>query len=254
MHLLDRIAVPDGEFLRYGKYAGGEKTATILMVNRFEKGKGGERLSVCYMEGYKVKNPENIPADYRDYHARRVFSLETGTLEDLSYNFPVTNVSKLSGDPSRLPGEFYRHYIMNGDTLDMETRTCRDDKTNSFKSRVVIKAGYPAWDLDSTLMYSFRYFDVFKPGIFYVVVPAIVKEPLPVSFKVIGREKIKTGMGEFDTIKLGVSISDPFLGKLLDSFLESTTLWIENSDRKLLVKMDAAGVYAELEAVSNVIK
>ena len=254
MKLLDKTAVPDGEFLRYGKYSFGEKTAVIYLVSRLGETAGGEAVDTCYVEGFKPGSGDKIPSNYRDYHGRRVFSLKTGSLKELFYNWPVENLSKNSADPSRFPGEYYRSFRMNGEDLDMESRVLRNDTTISIKSRVHVKNGYPLWDLDSTTLFSFRYFDMSRPGILYVVIPSLLKEPLPLSFKIIGREKIRTGLGEFETVKLGALISDPFLGKLMDGFVDSTTLWVEDSDRKLLFKMEAAGIKMELEAVSNVLK
>jgi hypothetical protein len=251
LKLYDNMPVPDGEYLRYGKYQGGEKIVTIYFVTRFENA-NNKAEAYCYMDAIKAGSGEILPEDYKDYPSKRSVSLETGSLQELTYNWPV-DLTKKMNDPSKFPGEYYRHYLLNGDVMNMESRTFSGYRTNYIKNRVSIKKGYPVWDLDTAMIFSFRYFNIFKPGIIYIVVPSIIKDPLPAGFKVFGKEKLKTGIGEINTVKIGLSITDPFLGRLLSGFLDTTFLWVEDSGRKLLVRVKGAGLTMELEAVSNVL-
>lgn len=119
--------------------------------------------------------------------------------------------------------------------------------------RESVKKDYPTWDLYSFSLFSFRYLDIYKPGILYIVIPTIIKDPIPGYFKVIAKEKLKTRLGEFDAVKVGVAASDPFLGKLMESYSKDTFIWFEDSDRRVLLKMESSGVKMEIEVISNVL-
>ncbi len=253
----DKISIPDGEFLQYGKYVGGERTATIDFVSKIVSNTGNEAFLITYLDAARVNSDDRIPGNYSNYCSIKTISLKTGSQMESVYNFSrMTNKNinsdKSLRDPSRFPGEFYRHYTLRDGMMDMEIKTCLDGVIKDMRYREPVKRDYPVMDTDTALLFSFRFLDIFKNGIFYAIVPAIIKEPLPLICRVAGKEKIKTAAGEFDTVKLAIVLGDPFLGGLMDNYLKNSCLWMENSGRRLLVKMEAAGVKMELESVSNV--
>ena len=150
-------------------------------------------------------------------------------------------------------GEFYQLYENTGETMNMEFRTINDGKIDFIRSKVSTKKGYPEWDLPNSMIFSFRYLDTGSPGIFYVIAPALVKEPLPVSFKFLDKEKVRTAPGDYKTLKMSFSIADPFLSGLLESYLKGTCIWIEDSPGRILVRMEGGGDEMVLAGVSNVI-
>ena len=90
-------------------------------------------------------------------------------------------------------------------------------------SRVPIKTGYPVWDVPSVAFVATRYLDYESKGMIYGVVPATVKEAVPVMARFIKKETIEVPAGRFQTIKLGVGIPDAFLANLLDYTVEDAT-------------------------------
>jgi hypothetical protein len=254
----DRIPVPDGEFLQYGKYIGGEKVVTINFISKIISNHNNETVLLNYMDAVRAKSGDRFPENYKDYCSRRTISLKTGSLIELTYDFSRTTNTNLNltdkHDPSRYGGEFYRHYTLNSNVMDMEIKTCNKSEIRDIRYRESVKNGYPVMDTDTAMLFSFRFLDITKPGILYAIAPAIIKEPLPVSCRILGKEKIKTSAGEFNTFKITIILSDPFLGELMDNYLKDSNLWIEDSARRLLVKMQAAGIRMEIESISNVNK
>ena len=70
------------------------------------------------------------------------------------------------------------------------------------------------------------------------------------SFRVVKKELLETKAGRFNTLKIGFSSADPFISKLMDSYIKTTFIWVEDSERALIVKVDVPGVINELESVS----
>ena len=65
-----------------------------------------------------------------------------------------------------------------------------------------------------------------------------------------GREDIQTKAGVFHTVKVGMKAADPFLGKLLESYTKEMFIWVEDSDRALVVKTQNVGdTYLMLEKI-----
>lgn len=79
-----------------------------------------------------------------------------------------------------------------------------------------------------------------------------MKEPLPASFRVIKNEVIDTPCGKFNTTKIGGVIADPFLSKLIKSYMDEMFIWVENSERRILVKIQSPGATWILESITNI--
>ncbi len=254
LKLYDKISIPDGEYLQYGKYIGGEKNVTIYYVTRLDNNSNHEPEARIYGQAIRVNSNDKLPDNYKDYSSIDVISLQTGSLtEQIVDNSIITNDYKYLNDPSKFKGEFYHHYLLKDGTIYYEYRILKGNEIMNTAFRETVKKDYPTWDLYSFSTFSFRYLDISKEGILYLVMPTIIKDPIPGYFKVIGKEKIKTGFKEFDAVKLGVVASDPFLGKLMESYSKDTFLWFEDSDRRVLLKMQSAGITLEIEMISNVI-
>lgn len=244
--------IPNGEMLEYGKYVGGEKLVDVRIVSIVTNNEIHQ-----YLEAVKVDSTNVFHDNYTDFSSYKSISLDSGSLIELSYDTHefTNNADNLkTKDPSRFKGEFSRHYILTDNTMKMEYKLWNGTEVKNMIIRENVKPGYPVFDIDTMMTFSMRILDVSKPGIFYVILPAIIKDPIPGHFSIKGEEKVKTPFGEIDALKLGVQISDPFLGQLMDSYSKDTILWVAKSDTKVLLKMEAGGVKMELEKVSNVFK
>ncbi len=114
-----------------------------------------------------------------------------------------------------------------------------------------LEKGFSVWDIDSLESIGARTIDLNSGGIFYIIEPMYVKDPIPAYFKILGGETIETRAGVFKTIKVGFGISNPFLGKLLSPFAGILLFWIEDSPRGLIVKMQFGHDINILDEVSQ---
>ena len=58
-------------------------------------------------------------------------------------------------------------------------------------------------------------------------------------------------LGEFETLKYGIGITDPFLAQLLDSYVKEMSIWIEDAPRGLVIKTESPEERYILEEIST---
>lgn len=254
-----QINISDGEYLQYGKYISGEKTQTIYYVSRIETNSKYGPVLKNYSDSVRPNSSDILPSNYKDFSSLDIISLHNGSLiGQIVDNSKMTNKYKYMNDPSKLKGEFYHSYQVENGYMKINYKVLKEKniqtgEIQNIELREKVDTNYPMWDIYTFSMFSYRFLNIFKPGIMYLVMPSIIKEPVPCYIKVIDKEKIKIGIGEFDAVKARIVSSDPFLCKLLGSYSDNTTIWFENSERKELLKMESVGITIELEKISNVI-
>lgn len=233
------LKMESGETLRYkivdSGDAGGEFKFVLFFTNI-----NGRRYAEIHHDGISYVKNERYPGSVTDYVARFRISVDDGVLEENGYgeNGVRTNIPQFG---EKIKEQIvYRKSVLNRNSsvLFREIRTWDGLRVSSRKDKIPVKPGYPILDLGSGMIEGIRFLDIRKPGIAYFVVPEIIKEPLPLSFRIIGKEKIVTPAGTFDTIKVGFLIADSFLERLMQKFTDETVIWIEDSDRRLVVKMN----------------
>ena len=100
---------------------------------------------------------------------------------------------------------------------------------------------------------SIRFLDPGSGGISYLIIPDFIKEPLAGSYKFESKEIIDTKAGHFHVNKIISIAADPFIGKLMEPMLKKWVLWVEDSDRRLVVKtIFVDGSKTILESISNI--
>ena len=115
--------------------------------------------------------------------------------------------------------------------------------------------GYPIWDWIGCFFLFGRYLDISKPGIIYLGIPEVFKELFPGFIRPVKKEKIKVRAGEFDVIHCSFAAADPFIGQLFETYTREAAVFIEDSDRRITVRMHTAlGMDFNLEEISNVIQ
>lgn len=123
LKLNDKLSIPDGEYLQYGKYIGGEKITTITYVTRFEINSNQEPAAMIYADGVRINSDDKSPNNYKDFSSVEIISLQTGYLIDqIVDNSKITNDYKYINDPSKFKGEFYHHYRLKDGTIYYEYR------------------------------------------------------------------------------------------------------------------------------------
>jgi hypothetical protein len=238
--------IQDGEYLRYSMYAAGEKVFDYYLVTRVLQDKKSVYL---YEDSLEIGMDMKLSANYSNFHNQYKINLEDGSLIYHKTDYmDFTNIA-LS---NRYKGSFGTDLVINKSNAEAEYMAKIWDGfgIKSMTSRIKIKPDYPIWDFDSIGYIGLRLFEPTNKGIIYIIAPDLLKEPIPVSFSIKGREVVKTKAGVFNTVKLGMFLADPFLGKLLEGYVREVFAWVEDSDRGLVIKTkDIGNTYIILEEI-----
>lgn len=252
MKINTAVNIPDGEFLHYGYYDGGEKKSDLYMVTINETNGKGELMYRVYSISVKFPSDKKIPKKYTDWPSFSVIDPRQGlTIESL---FSDTNV--IESDPgSPYSGLIYSHYQLLGDMgyVEYRSKIIKDNKLKESKTRVNLIRNFPTWDGTSFFYFPARLMDIRGGGIMYIVSPEFMKDPMPFSFNYKAKETIRVKAGEFNTYKVITVSGDPFLGKLAEPVLKKAAFWIDESTG-ITVKIQYAFGYGveEVEEISNV--
>jgi hypothetical protein len=253
------VAIPDGEFLRYGEYRGGEKTGDRYIYSEILQDKEKGEMLLLYTEDIGADSKKALPANFTNYDNYYLISLENASLIERHSRIPMDEIKRSSSMHS--PNGTSRIDFINNElekTITVQYKiVVKADKDQPVDTmikvnKVKVKPGYPVWEMSSLLFAGVRVLDLNSPGIIYVVEPQILREPIPGRVKQIGKEKITTPAGSFNTVKFGYAIADSFIGKLLDPMTKESYFWIEDSPRALIIKtVDPMGDSTQLENISN---
>ncbi len=159
-----------------------------------------------------------MPSNYSNYTSCYIISLDSATLIESEIYFGTNR--NIENEPSGFNNSYYWHYWIDRENsaLNLETKSWDGFQIKIRKDQIKIKQGFPVWDMMSGTFLAARFMNFKGPGFFYFAVPEIVKEPIPVMYKIMGQETLKTPAGEFKTTKLSLKSADPFLGKLLEPY------------------------------------
>lgn len=236
-----KIKIQDGEFIKMAHYTGGELSSEDYIVARLDENKN--RLEI-YWQSLNLKLKQKLPDHYTNFNTwHTTIDLQLGSVISSVYNNPVTNAKDL----------IRASVIRNEDSGEITSLDEYWDGANMKISRATMttRKDFPIFDLNSTY-YIVRFLDVATPGIAYLCIPQIFKNPIPATFNYIGKEVIKTPAGVFNTVKFTLIPTDPFLAKLMESYTKQGIIWMEDSPRRLLVKATAPTGYTIVEEVSTI--
>ncbi len=243
------VNIPDGELLRYGNYIRGEKNSDTYYVTRLITNENGVL--------YRIYANSNYTADYTNWISYYLIDPKQGTVlescEHLSTNQEYMRENAKYG----IVNTFFIHYILHRDKKYVEytEKSLKENGVSESRYKVDINPGFPSWDGGAFFMLSPRFMDVKSGGIFYLVGPAFFKEPVPVTLKYEAKASIGTKAGTFRVKKMATVIADPFIGKLMEPFTKEGSTWVEDSDRRLLIKIHRSDENETfLEEISNILK
>ena len=228
--------IRDEEVLLYELYEGGELTAHFHYVTRYDSNAG---IAYLYVDSQPIDGSFQIPKHYTNYSEFDMVDIKNGT--QLFYRRSSLDrylTLKSKGTVYQETTFDYSNKIISSIEQIWDGYEMRNKK-----SKIPMKPGFQHWNIPMNALYAIglRILDFSNPGIVYGIMPSVIKEPVPGRLKFIKKEEIKTKAGFFKTIKVGFQISDPFLGKLMESFTRETFLWIEDSPRALLIKDEEPG-------------
>lgn len=238
-----KIKFEDGEYIRMGTYVGGEKTQEWYIVARIDSNK-----NIVYIYWYYLFMNKNqtIPMHYTNFNTfHYTIDLKTGCELSSYYQNPFTNEK----------GLIQSSFILNKDKNEIQADAKYWDgyEMKTIHSTIPVPKDYPIFD-PGAIFYIIRFFDITGPGIVYMCQPQFLKQPIPTTFTFLGKETVKTPAGEFKTFKVSMMVADPFLAKLMQPYTKESFMWLEESPRLLVVKVETPGTKYILEEVSDICK
>ncbi len=245
-------SIPDGEFLHYGVYSGGEKNMNYYYVKKKET---NESDGICYRVHYDIISEpagKRLPENYADWPVIVLIDPARGQTIESTGNLN-TNILKDFGNLG-VGGLIYWNYKLNREKGEIRyvSKSINDISTNTKNYRININTTYPIMDMISQDFITYRLIDPKSPGIIYFVMPDFMKDPLSISLRLGKKETVKVKAGTFSVNEVIMIAADRFIAKLAEPFLKNSSYWVEDSDRRLIVKGQGLGEDIQLEEISNV--
>ncbi|MGA2143077.1 MAG: hypothetical protein ABSG94_11750 [Brevinematales bacterium] len=217
--------------ITYAVFMNGEETSHVTFVIKTNKDPVWGDTATMYEFLQLVTNMRKMPGNYTNFDGYHKVSLDKASLVEETRNWEFAK-DAIKGFP------YYQHYEMNtrDETYEYTAKTWNGIETRESRSRISLKnkMQYPIWTTQSLVFIGARFLDRDSTGIVYLVEPQILKEPMPIRIKFLGREEIATKAGRFKTIKGTMLIADVFIGRLLDSYTKNMAVWIEESSGRVI--------------------
>jgi hypothetical protein len=248
------INIPDGEFLRYGIYNRGEKISDTYYVTRKIADKNGAVLYRIYWIFIDTSSSRKPPADYTNWPNYDLIDpklglvLEAGTYLSTNKDEMKKNAVYGMGDTVETHYQLYR----DENFVEFNQKSIGDNGVTENKSKVSVKPGFSSWEGQAYFMLSPRFMDSRSGGILYLVAPTVLKEPIPVILKSGVKSILSTKAGSFHVNKIETVMADPFIEKLYEPIAKKSGYWVEDSDRRLMIKIQQTDIESFLEEISNV--
>ena len=240
------INIPDGEYLHYSYYFGGEKSLDNYMVTKKVSNSNGDILYRIYFNSIAVSGGKKPSEDYTKW--------PMFFLVDPGIGCVIESETHYSTNSPGIGGLIYSHYRLFRDRgyIEYISKSIKGAETFESRYRVRVNPDYPSWDMWSGIYFSMRFMDVRTPGIIYIIIPEVIKEPIPFTAVYSGSDTVTVKAGTFKVNKSKMAMGDAFLGKLLNPMMGNATSLVTDSDRRLVVKIGAAQNANILEEISNV--
>ena len=245
------INIPDGEYLHYAIYTGGEKETDIYYLTKKETNSIGGIIYYLYKDSVSVTNSSKHQKDYKKWPSYTIIDPKQGAVIEANAFFDTNallDYNNVGGDV------FYYHYQLNNEQgyVDYISKTLKKNQVRTMHSRVNVKPGLPVWDRASLFVLSMRFIDFNSGGSMFMVVPDVLKTPIACTYKFISKENISNSAGNFKVNKLSFILTDAFISKLMGYMLKDMYTYIEDSDRRLMIQYHTFGSEYKLEEISNV--
>jgi hypothetical protein len=240
---IKKLLIQNHECLVYVKYVGNEKESEIFHVYDIN---AQENTITIYEQHYMENSDLLFPRHFTNFTDYKKISLSNYCLisahSDELTNFILENKKGIVQSDLQIDSKKgtagYLEALWDG--YELITR----------HSIIKIKTDFPVWDMGSLLFVGTRFLDIKAPGIIYGLIPNIIKQPIPLGFKYIGKEIIETKAGKFNTIKVAFYSTDPFLSKLMESYSKEMFYWINESEDGMIIKIQMPGIAYLLEKKS----
>ncbi len=241
-----KFSISDNEMLTYTYYSNGERNSIITIVIKTNKDPVWGNTATMYEFFEFVTNMRKPPENYSDFDGFQKVSLDKATLVEETRNWEFAK-KEFKGFP------YYQHYELDArdETYNYTAKSWSGSETRESRSRISLKnkMQYPIWTMQSLVFIGLRFLDTSSPGIFYLVEPWMMKEPMPVRGKYLGSEDIETKAGRFRTRKEGMDLADVFIGRLLEPYTKNMIVWADVSSGRI-IKIKGPGEEDYLDSIS----
>ncbi len=244
-----RLTLKDGEMLQYTGYINGEKSYDLYSVAKLENNPvWGDAVRV-YEFIQDSNHTRQLPEDYKKYDGYYLVSIDKASL--------VEEVRDFSGQKDKFRNwPFHQEFKYIPKSMEMEyTAKIWDgysEKTRKSRIRINPKLeNIPFWTMNAIIFVGIRFLDIHSKGVFLAIEPQMLKEPIPAYAKFLSKEVIETKAGKFNTVKCGMSVADPFIGRLLENITKDTYIWIDENSGIVVKIKNFMGEVAYLEMITN---
>ncbi len=249
----NNTAIADGEFLRYGVYKSGEKVSDYYYVARKTNDENGNLLYRFYINLKDAGGGGKEAGNYAGWPVSIIFDPVNGQTVDSEGNIN-TNALEEMGNMG-YGGLTYWHYQLFKDKgyIKYVSRSVKDGRTFTKTFVIKVKTDFPIIDLLSSGIIAGRFIDPGTPGIYYLALPNFLKEPLAVTSSYENSKILITAKPlVFKVRKLKAVMADPFIAGLTGPLMKSLSVYIEDSDRRLMIKSREMQTEIILEEISNI--
>jgi hypothetical protein len=231
MQIRQNIDISDGELLHYTIYHSGEPFNEFTMVTKYLT----NHIVKAYLQFHLFSAKTPMPSHYTNFNSYAVVDLSMGNqmeyLQDFSSDFKKDK---------NLKGQYYQRTFFDQEVTTV-SKFWDGYESRETKSRIVNRdLRFPSWEFNSFVVWGGRMLDWEKPGEVSLWTPVTKELVKGTMYKIKDRIIVDTPVGKFDTIKVGIACTDPFLASLLKQFTDSMTSYIENGPKRRLVKIENA--------------
>lgn len=230
------LMIPDGEYLRYAEYHEGRKYADYHFAARKTADSSKRHGYRIHTHFISVTNGKKLPKDCAEWPGYSIFDPVKGTLIENSVTCDPKDIREFKNLT-------HAHNVYDPETgeLRYEGRVIKNGRTTERKAEIRLKPDYPFWNGASFMFYSPRVLDTRAGGWLSYANLSFAKGAMLFSFEYESRESVRTNAGAFDCDKAVVKVRAPFPFSLMMPFIPTTHFWIEDSDRRIVVKVQGTG-------------
>ncbi len=252
MKVFKNLKIADGEYLHYGEYSGGDKISDWYFVTKIITNTNGGFYYKEFIELISTSSKMKYIENYSNWPISCAVDSGTGsTIESICIVDPkyMNNFEKFG-----LGGIVYASYHLNSKANIAKgvVKTQKNGEILTTYYTIKINPDYSYMEGWNAVSLSFRVMDPNSTGIINYVLPTFMKEPLATTLKLDRKDTVTTKAGTFNVRKVEFVLGDPFISKLMESFIKNSTFLIEDSDRRLMIKKQDISSSMFLEEISNV--
>lgn len=267
MKTFPEIKIPDGELLRYGVYLSGVKQTDIYLTTKKETNVNGDILYRTYINIIQAGSGGKPSRNYKNWPAFSLFDPKSGSVVESGGNLNNNDMKNWLCDS----GFIFWNYKLHQDEGFVEyiSKNLENGKTNTAAGRININRNIPNDDIWFDMFNLSRVLDIEKGGYKGLLNQEYFDIPVTFKFTNVSSETLLTKAGKFQTKRyealddLGFKwlLMMPRMLPLFPSFgpyfkknkFENYAIYVENSDRRLIVKehIMVAGDFI-LEEIGNI--